>query len=336
MIIFQIDYASASVFYLLFVNDMVLIVSILAIVMAIVAGAYSIVLLNNLRKKYHSVTTTSFFYYQILVFTFGVYGILGSHLISKILLKYELNITGIETIALFLPFLGVPFLIAAWYLFIKTSLNLLGKTMPQYLAVIFFALTTCAFLAYGLLMRSMTINTNLYLKNISQMIRISYYSIDVFITIAISLAFLINISLASSFREKSFFRYFAFTAIFIVLIKAISLHFSEDYFLARIYFLLIYFSSSIPLILILKKYSFVLAHNSIVFSASADQILEKYSITSREKEVIEEICKGKSNQQIADDLFISLQTVKDHIHSIFRKTEVKNRVQLVRMFSRIK
>ena len=49
-----------------------------------------------------------------------------------------------------------------------------------------------------------------------------------------------------------------------------------------------------------------------------------------------EICSGKTNQQIADDLFISLQTVKDHIHHIYLKTGVKNRVQLtnlIRAFS---
>ena len=38
------------------------------------------------------------------------------------------------------------------------------------------------------------------------------------------------------------------------------------------------------------------------------------------------------NQQIADKLFISLQTVKDHNHHIFRKTGVRNRMQLARIF----
>ena len=54
----------------------------------------------------------------------------------------------------------------------------------------------------------------------------------------------------------------------------------------------------------------------------------KYQISKREKEIIELICKGMTNQQISDSLFISLQTVKDHVHRIFIKTGVKNRVQL--------
>ena len=37
---------------------------------------------------------------------------------------------------------------------------------------------------------------------------------------------------------------------------------------------------------------------------------------------------GKSNKEISDKLFISLQTVKDHVHNIFVKAGIKNRVQL--------
>jgi DNA-binding CsgD family transcriptional regulator len=60
--------------------------------------------------------------------------------------------------------------------------------------------------------------------------------------------------------------------------------------------------------------------------------LDRYGITPREREVIELICVGKTNQEIAEGLFISLATVKDHNHNIFRKTGVSNRVQLVNLF----
>ena len=57
----------------------------------------------------------------------------------------------------------------------------------------------------------------------------------------------------------------------------------------------------------------------------------KFEISKREREVIQLICKGLSNQEISDALFISLQTVKDHTHRIFTKTGVKNRVQLTNL-----
>ena len=49
---------------------------------------------------------------------------------------------------------------------------------------------------------------------------------------------------------------------------------------------------------------------------------EKYEllgITRREKEIISLIQAGKTNQEIADCLYISVATVKDHNHNIFRK-----------------
>src|SRR5699024_4866574 len=42
-------------------------------------------------------------------------------------------------------------------------------------------------------------------------------------------------------------------------------------------------------------------------------------LTNREKEVLLEIAQGKSNQEIADELFITLKTVKTHVSNILSK-----------------
>jgi DNA-binding CsgD family transcriptional regulator len=64
------------------------------------------------------------------------------------------------------------------------------------------------------------------------------------------------------------------------------------------------------------------------------RLFEEYDISLREQEIIRLICSGRTNREIANELFISLQTVKDHAYRIFRKTGVKNRVQLVNLFRR--
>lgn len=63
-----------------------------------------------------------------------------------------------------------------------------------------------------------------------------------------------------------------------------------------------------------------------------EKLFNQYGITSREKEIIELICEGKTNKEIAEILFISPITVRDHNSNIFRKTKVKNRTQLARLF----
>ena len=50
-------------------------------------------------------------------------------------------------------------------------------------------------------------------------------------------------------------------------------------------------------------------------------------LTNREKEVLLLIAEGKSNQEIADELFITLKTVKTHVSNILSKLEVEYRTQ---------
>ncbi|MFD1849443.1 response regulator [Oceanobacillus bengalensis] len=52
-------------------------------------------------------------------------------------------------------------------------------------------------------------------------------------------------------------------------------------------------------------------------------------LTEREKEILLLIAQGKSNQEIADDLFIALKTVKVHVSNILGKLEVQDRTQAV-------
>ncbi len=62
-----------------------------------------------------------------------------------------------------------------------------------------------------------------------------------------------------------------------------------------------------------------------------NDFLESHNISKREGEVIRCLCEGDSNKDIAERLFISVETVKDHNYKIFQKTGVRNRVQLVRL-----
>lgn len=67
---------------------------------------------------------------------------------------------------------------------------------------------------------------------------------------------------------------------------------------------------------------------------SGSQELNPYTITAlgisqREQQVMALLITGKSYQQIADELFIALPTVKTHVSNIYRKTEVRNKIELI-------
>ncbi|HEO8419567.1 response regulator [Niallia sp. FSL W8-0635] len=52
-------------------------------------------------------------------------------------------------------------------------------------------------------------------------------------------------------------------------------------------------------------------------------------LTAREMEILLLMAEGKSNQEIADQLFIALKTVKTHVSNILSKLQVQDRTQAV-------
>lgn len=51
-------------------------------------------------------------------------------------------------------------------------------------------------------------------------------------------------------------------------------------------------------------------------------------LSQREEEVLVTVARGRTNAEIADDLCISLSTVKSHLASLMSKLEARNRVEL--------
>ena len=63
---------------------------------------------------------------------------------------------------------------------------------------------------------------------------------------------------------------------------------------------------------------------------------ESVSLTTREFEVLELLSHGLSNQEIAQQLFIEVGTVKNHVHSILNKLGVTNRENATNLMSILK
>ncbi len=57
--------------------------------------------------------------------------------------------------------------------------------------------------------------------------------------------------------------------------------------------------------------------------------MDKLGFTNRERQVVEGIVSGLSNQEICDKMFISINTVKIHISNAFRKAGVRSRTELL-------
>ncbi len=52
-------------------------------------------------------------------------------------------------------------------------------------------------------------------------------------------------------------------------------------------------------------------------------------LTTREKEIFDELIKGKNSKEIAEDFYISDKTVRNHISNVMQKLEVNTRYQAI-------
>jgi len=76
----------------------------------------------------------------------------------------------------------------------------------------------------------------------------------------------------------------------------------------------------------------VFTNPDFIFNEAA---AEKLRLSTRELEVLQLMADGLSNQQIAERLFVSLNTIKTHTSNLFLKLEVERRTQAIEKAKRL-
>ncbi len=85
----------------------------------------------------------------------------------------------------------------------------------------------------------------------------------------------------------------------------------------------------------LLSFYYITMHYFHSYEISTDVSLDKsnvvqiYGFSDREKEVLDLLMEGKTYMEIGDILYISINTVKSHVKSIYKKCSVSNKVQLL-------
>ena len=100
-----------------------------------------------------------------------------------------------------------------------------------------------------------------------------------------------------------------------------------------VFFTSVFFIITVPLFLSLyhKIYLPVIAENKDK-EALLEDFEKRYLLSPRESEVFQLIIDGRSNTEIAENLFISENTVKFHTKNILKKTNCSNRTGLILLY----
>lgn len=291
--------------------------------------ASGVMLSTRLRNKYGTDLFSSLLYYQVFIFTFGFYGIWGQIVIKSFLtgLVSESLITKFTNISILL---GIPFLLFAWMMLLRFAGEISGRKRSRLFFLWFLVMNFLILFGLGIVIRDKTIIRP------DNIIRSYFINLCMIYTI-ISALFLIFPGHRKSILHRSEIRIIAFSLILIAILQCLSLFLFDSNTYIGLIFIFLFFAgnSFLPLYL---NYGTVL---SIFMEApekdlSYEDFCKKFEVSPRESEIIREICNGLSNKEISDKLFISLQTVKDHTHRIYIKTNARNRVQLINLVKDVK
>lgn len=302
------------------------------VIISLGAGVASVLLAMQMNSKYKFDYLNSFMYYQILLFIFGLYGLFGTLFVRSVMNDYDIPQLMIKQLAEFIPYIGVPVIITAWFIFIKMSFELVGRTISRHSGLLYFGSIILSLFIYIYLIVYHFGEESLMASTLVSYSKFAFVGLEIVtLLIAFFVMFRYGVKLNHRYTRQLIF-YFAIISITMSTITITIFMFSAPNTIVEKLYLLLFFAGQLPSVLFLgyylqKYFSPALVKNSK--QGAKEFIISNYQLSKREWEIVEKICDGLTNGQISDSLFISVQTVKDHVYRIYKKTGVKNRVQLV-------
>lgn len=313
--------------------DLLSILLVLVIVLCLLAGIVSLVLIWKAKRLFNIKYLDTYQLYLFFLFAFGLNGLIGSTAVQMLLENHEISFKVSTLASHFFIFLGLPFMILAWYQFIRICFEVVNKSIRNGSMIVFFVLQAIAFLIYGSSLVYTSLFDPTYLQLISDAIIYYWMAVDI-ICRMIGITILIRLSNKMSLPEERInakrlgWMFFLILIVQVALLASIELH----VYIAGIY-MLVFFSANIPVLLYLHIY-FSKNYHPVMEGSGAESLrqhFESVGLTRREQEIVVLVSSGKTNQEIADSLFISIQTVKDHNHRIYSKLGLKSRAQVMNM-----
>lgn len=282
-----------------------------------------VLLVTNLMKAYDVPYLRYLYYFTIFVIAFGVYGIWGQFIIAFIA-SPDLSAEAVSGISVISLLFGLPFIVFAWLMLLRFSAGVAGRSFSALFSIAFVIVNFGLIIILGIITQAKTSSSALpFFKYYYSAAGLLYYTVSAIVIFSHSK------SMPPLNVNDRIWIAVIYIASAVLQISAI-IFIKQDIWMALVFAFLL-FGSAVALPVFLNYFAVLRTKSKSTPSIGEDIhiFFEKFDISAREAEVVKEICRGLSNQEIADKLFISLQTVKDHTHRIYIKTNVRNRMQLM-------
>jgi DNA-binding CsgD family transcriptional regulator len=277
----------------------------LSLILCLSITAGGLLLLFRFRQTRSNSSFQYLMYFLILLYVYGYYS-----LWSGMLLSGFMQIENVEWVATLLAQMGAPFLIVSLAMLLVWAARLQKQPLAPVLLV------------------TAGVSTLSYL-----VLYLSGWPLDISVTAVSSIAAIVSslvlIGLLLTGQQSVLKKHGKLWLVLLVgatgLIHVVMFTPLTSYRYYDSAFVLAFFLFYTAIVVV---YCYMATEELAPLSLSLDEFLSRFGISKREADILRGIYAGKTNQEIANQLFISLQTVKDHSSRIYQKTHVKNRAQL--------
>jgi len=292
---------------------------VLIFLLCVATVSFSFRLYDKFRLKF-----LYFYLYYIIV-----HNILGFFYLFGIYLNNQLLFFSFESkdlVTQVLGFLVYPFIPVMLFMFINFATGLIDKRFPKSFRNVFFVFWGILILVYMFVAgRSFSTRDNSLLKGIWD---VTYLLEGITLLAATSYLLVKSRQVTDKKRGKAIS---TIGLMYFIILASYAVLFLQVIKPTLYFFLILHFSFNIlPLVYLgiyLKKHHVDIALPRID-EGDLDSFFDEHNITRRESEILMLLLKGKRTRDIEKELFISYHTVKNHIHNIYQKLHVKNRLQI--------
>jgi len=251
-----------------------------------------------------------------------------------LLSSMEVEVEIIHSARLFNVLVGIPLLFLSKYMLVRSVTDLFSRKIHLAVSLVYFIIASVFLVLYGI---GVVRLTRFEQGDFQLMVKIQRWVFAGYMMVMYSAVFVLSLALSrhSHQHDRSFARTLGTGYLAYMVLTTAAFLLSGLHRAIPSVFLTIFLSwHLIPILfmnMFLEKFHGVRSSVPKGFGEQIRVFTKKYDISKREQEVVQLICRGLTNQEISDALYISLQTVKDHVHRIFVKTGVRNRVQLTNL-----
>jgi DNA-binding CsgD family transcriptional regulator len=294
----------------------------LVFVLSAALASGSIVISSRLRSRYKPEIFGTLIYYQIFYFTYGFYAIWGQIILYSFLSPF-LTVELLNKANNILVLIGTPFVIFTWLMLIRLTRELSGREIRTPFLLLY------VFLIFLLVSGTGYLMSRYEQADLFTVIKYCFVLLNFIFTIT-GFVYLLSYKKRRAILRKRDMKNIAMGLLMLVFLQnAFLIDYQDNTYIALGFILLFFMGGAFIPLYIQYQSDLSVLHTTKEEKITFDLLCSKYDISPREKEIMREICTGLSNQQIADKLFITLQTVKDHTSRIYYKTNCTSRAQLI-------